>query len=78
MGMAFPLGIKASASRERLLPWLWGINGATSVCGSVLAVAIALTWTISTAFWTGCLCYVLAIIAFARATVRKAALTGTR
>jgi hypothetical protein len=78
MGMAFPLGIKASAPRERLLPWLWGINGATSVCGSVLAVAIALTWTISTAFWTGCLCYVLAIIAFARATARKAAPAGTR
>jgi hypothetical protein len=68
MGMAFPLGMKASGTRENLRPWLWGINGATSVCASVLAVAIALTWTISAAFWTGCACYVLALVAFARAT----------
>jgi len=68
MGMAFPLGIKAAAGREPLLPWLWGINGATSVCASVLAVAIALTWTISAAFWTGCACYGAAVLAFAWTT----------
>jgi hypothetical protein len=72
MGMAFPLGMKAAADRERLTPWLWGVNGALSVCASVLAVGIALTWTISTAFWVGCAAYVVALAAFARATRARA------
>jgi hypothetical protein len=66
MGMAFPLGMRLAADRPRLLPWLWGVNGATSVCASVLAVGIALTWSISAAFWAGCVCYIVALIAFAR------------
>ena len=65
MGMAFPLGMKiASAKSAFLTPWLWGINGATSVCASVLAVVIALSSGISTSFWTGFSCYVIAFIAF--------------
>ena len=68
MGMAFPLGMKAAAGRERLTPWLWGVNGALSVCASVVGVGIALTWTISTAFWVGCIAYVVALTAFERAT----------
>jgi hypothetical protein len=61
MGMAFPLGM-ARATRERplLTPWLWGINGAASVCASVLAVVIALGAGISAAFWVGVACYVVA------------------
>jgi hypothetical protein len=48
MGMAFPLGMKfASEKSTKLTPWLWGINGAMSVCASVLAVVIALNWGIS-------------------------------
>lgn len=66
MGMAFPMGMKlASARSDYLTPWLWGINGATSVCGSVLAVVIALTSGISFSFWTGFACYVTALCAFA-------------
>jgi len=65
MGMAFPLGMKiASTKSSSLTPWLWGINGATSVCASVLAVAIAMTASISTSFWTGVACYIVAPIAF--------------
>jgi hypothetical protein len=65
MGMAFPLGMRLSNDRAALTPWLWGVNGATSVCASVLAVAIALSTTISMAFWTGWLCYAVALGAFA-------------
>jgi hypothetical protein len=65
MGMAFPLGLGLARTRPALTPWLWGVNGATSVCASVLAVAIALGTTISTAFWVGCLCYGVALGAFA-------------
>jgi hypothetical protein len=65
MGMAFPLGMAAVAARRpELAPWLWGINGATSVCSSVVAVAIALSFGISTAFWTGFACYVAAMASF--------------
>ena len=65
MGMAFPLGMRiASIQSESLTPWLWGANGATSVCASVLAVVIALHWGISTSFWTGFSCYVVAFLAF--------------
>lgn len=64
MGMAFPLGMKLSSARSlSLTPWFWGINGATSVCSSVLAVVIALNFGISAAFWTGFLFYSLALAA---------------
>ncbi len=65
MGMAFPLGMRvASGWRGALTPWLWGINGAASVCASVLAVAISLGAGISASFWTGTACYVLATLAY--------------
>jgi hypothetical protein len=65
MGMAFPLGLKlASSQSSSLTPWLWAINGATSVLASVLAVAIALGAGISAAFWAGVCCYFIAFSAF--------------
>jgi uncharacterized membrane protein YciS (DUF1049 family) len=67
MGMAFPLGMKLARDHERLTPWLWGVNGGMSVCASVVAVGIALTWSISAAFWVGTACYVVALAAFTRA-----------
>jgi hypothetical protein len=72
MGMAFPLGMKLVGSRTALTPWLWGVNGATSVCASVVAVGIALSWSISAAFWTGAACYAAAAVAFARAARPRA------
>jgi hypothetical protein len=69
MGTAFPIGMRAAVARApALAPWLWGINGATSVCASVLAVAVALTAGISASYWTGAACYTIAVSAhfFAR------------
>jgi len=72
MGMAFPLGMRlAIASRPQLAPWLWGVNGATSVVASVLAVVIAMAFGISASFWSGVICYLAAIAAFAFATLRR-------
>jgi hypothetical protein len=69
MGMAFPLGMKLAAHRAAALtPWLWGINGAASVLASVLSVCIALGWSISAAFYAGCVAYLVAVAAFARAS----------
>ena len=43
MGAAFPLGMRlALGARPQLAPWLWAVNGATSVVASVLAVVIAM------------------------------------
>ena len=65
MGMAFPLGLKLAASvSSTLTPWLWGINGATSVCASVLALVISMNAGISASFWTGLACYAAACGAF--------------
>jgi hypothetical protein len=72
MGMAFPIGMRLAAARARALaPWLWGLNGAASVLASVLSVCIALTWSISTAFWVGWACYLAAWLAFARASAAR-------
>ena len=67
MGMALPLGMRAAATRaSALTPWLWGINGATSVLASVLAVAISLHWGIAASFWVGVGCYAGATAALSR------------
>jgi hypothetical protein len=64
MGMALPTGLRvATGAAPRLIPWLWGINGATSVFGSVLAAAIALAYGISTSYWFGVGCYAAAVAA---------------
>jgi len=65
MGMAFPLGMQwISEESPALGPWLWGVNGATSVCASVFAMVIALAYGISASFWVGFACYALATGAY--------------
>jgi hypothetical protein len=66
MGMPFPLGMRrADELSQALSPWLWGINGAASVCASVLAVVIALSVGIGASYWVGMACYVLAAAIYA-------------
>ena len=77
MGIAFPIGMRlAMASRPELAPWLWGINGATSVLGSVLAVVLAMALGIAASYWTGVASYLIALIAFAAAAGARSALPG--
>lgn len=65
MGMPFPIGMSAVSQKTNApAAYFWGINGATSVCASVLAVAVALSWGISVSFWTGSVFYTVAVIAF--------------
>ncbi len=79
MGAPFPIGMRLAGVRApELTPWLWGINGATSVCASVVAVVIALSAGISTSFWCGVACYGIACVAslawgLARRTVQHEA-----
>ena len=64
MGMAFPIGMRAASSRPGApTAFLWGINGATSVCASVFGVAIAVFYGISTSYAIGVGAYVVAAAA---------------
>lgn len=63
LGMPFPLGIKIISKRSsKMVPWVWAINGATSVTGSVLAMVIAISSGFSSAFLIGQLAYVVAFL----------------
>ncbi|HOU15650.1 MAG TPA: hypothetical protein PKZ84_21305 [Anaerolineae bacterium] len=43
MGIPFPVGMRWSGTRwPGVVPWLWGVNGVTSVLGSALATALAI------------------------------------
>jgi spermidine synthase len=82
MGMAFPLGMTvASIQSEALTPWLWGLNGATSVLASVVTFLIVLGCGVMAAFWAGFACYVIAFASYLWAVRGKSMLasrtTGT-
>lgn len=65
LGTAFPLGMRAAQrSVPQLTPWLWGVNGAASVSGSVLAVVVALGAGITAGYWLGAAFYVVALAAY--------------
>jgi predicted membrane-bound spermidine synthase len=73
MGMPFSVGMRAAAAVPRApTAFLWGINGAASVCASVMGVVIALFFGIAAAFWTGGLAYALAVASLVVITSRRA------
>jgi hypothetical protein len=62
MGQPFPLGIKeVRRQAPGMIPWLWAVNGAASVVGSVLATIVALRAGFPVVSLTGMLCYGLAL-----------------
>jgi hypothetical protein len=62
LGMPFPSGIRAleALDRQRLVPWVWGINGAMSVLASVSAIIVAIEVGYTAVFLLGATCYGLA------------------
>lgn len=49
LGIPFPTGLASlSKNRSGLIPWAWGINGALSVSGVILARLISISWGFST------------------------------
>jgi hypothetical protein len=62
LGFAFPTGIRLVEAVDcEPTPWFWGINGATGVLASVLAVMLSMTWGINVTMSAAGLCY-LALI----------------
>ena len=56
MGIPFPKGISMVNSQESnpiLIPWIWAINGSTSVISSILAALIALSLGFNWVFVAG-------------------------
>ncbi len=63
MGMPFPLGIKIVSEQAReIVPWVWGVNGSTSVLGSVLAVMLAINFGFRVALVVGTGVYLGALV----------------
>jgi predicted membrane-bound spermidine synthase len=62
MGMPMPIGIKLlSKNAPQIIPWAWGVNGATSVMGSVGALVIAILTGFNQALVVGAGLYLLAV-----------------
>jgi len=67
MGKAFPLGIRLlEQDIPAIIPWVWGVNGACSVMGSILAWGLSLNFGYNTTLWTatviyGCACLVMVL-----------------
>lgn len=58
MGQPFPLGLRWIAGNDpAIIPWLWAINGATSVVGSAMATILALQFGFYAVSLVGILCY---------------------
>jgi hypothetical protein len=65
MGMPFPAGIKiADSVSHAAIPWVWSINGATSVLGSALSVFVGINAGFSAALVAGAVFYGLALVFF--------------
>jgi len=59
LGFAFPTGMRLVETIDREpTPWFWGINGATGVLASVLAVMFSMAYGINVTMALAGLCYV--------------------
>ncbi|MBI4483580.1 MAG: hypothetical protein HY652_11915 [Acidobacteria bacterium] len=61
MGMPFPIGLRA-LKNQALIPWMWGVNGATSVLASILGMILALSMGYTAALVTGAASYLTAFL----------------
>jgi spermidine synthase len=61
MGIPLPAGVRLlAASQPQLVAWAWGMNGALSVLGAILAVFVAMNWGFSVTLLCGATVYVVA------------------
>ncbi len=67
MGMPMPIGIRILArNAPEIIPWAWGVNGATSVMGSVAALVIAILSGFNQALLIGAGLYLIAMFLMTR------------
>jgi hypothetical protein len=65
MGMLFPIGLRVASDLlgDSAVPWMWALNGAASVFGSALTVALAMKYGYAIALVLGVGMYLLAAVA---------------
>ncbi|UCD83415.1 MAG: hypothetical protein JSU92_08835 [Deltaproteobacteria bacterium] len=64
MGIPFATGLRYLEHKyPRFIPWAWGINGLTSVMGSVLAIILAMRFGFTMVILLGCLVYAFGLVA---------------
>ena len=67
MGIPLPAGVRLlAASQPQLVAWAWGMNGALSVLGAILAVFIAMNWGFSVTLLCGAAVYAVAAVLVGR------------
>ena len=72
MGMPMPLGIQwLRKSSPGMIPWAWGVNGSTSVLGSILTILIAVNFGFDQALLSACGLYLLAAFVVATKTAEN-------
>ncbi len=65
MGIPFPSAIaRVKEKREEIIPWLWAINGCTSVVGSIAAVMISIHFGFFVVIGIAALIYIAALITY--------------
>jgi predicted membrane-bound spermidine synthase len=66
MGSPFPLGIRLlkEMAMESKIPWMWGVNGVSSVFGSVLTIVIAISIGFTGALLLSACCYFIIFFIF--------------
>ncbi len=68
MGTMLPSGVRVAAVfGRRTVAWAWGLNGAASVLGSVLALVVAMNFGHTSVLVAGIVTYVLGLAALSRA-----------
>lgn len=63
MGSFLPQGMRLLGQKNGPVALFWGLNGATSVLGSILAMIFQITWGLNLTFALGMVLYVVAIAA---------------
>ena len=72
MGVMLPSGVRLVTGRHtEIIPWVWGLNGAASVLGSVLAMVLAIHLGFNATLFAGGAMYLLAVVAGAVPGRRK-------
>jgi len=64
MGSLLPSGVRiANALGPDIVPWAWGLNGATSVVGSILAITVSMNYGFTTTLLGGVIAYGIGLAA---------------
>ena len=63
MGMPLPLAIRILHQKmQDIIPWMWGVNGATSVLASIIAIILAMNVGYNFVLFVGIIFYTIAFL----------------